>query len=125
MTPLTLSAAAPGVPAADAAKHRKLVDAAQQFEAMFLQEMLKPMNSLGASDGASDDDGSGAGGQNSTLTQFGTESVAKAIAKAGGLGIGRHIVAEVEQEHARHEARKNLEPALMVSHAAPIESVRR
>lgn len=92
-----------------AAKHRKLSDAAQQFEAVFLQEMLKPMSGMSAdADGADGDDATG-GGENGTLTSFGTESVAKAIAAAGGLGIARHIVAAVECEQASHEDKKILQ----------------
>lgn len=84
------------------AKHRKLVDAAQQFEAVFLQEMLKPMNLTGA-------EGSDGEAQNSTMTSFGTESVAKAIASAGGFGVARHIVQAVEGEQHHHEAARKVQ----------------
>jgi Rod binding domain-containing protein len=107
MTALTLAGA--GAPADQAAlKHHKLVDAAQQFEAVFLNEMLKPMNAS-SQIGGDDDSGSGQGG---TLQQFGTEAMAKAIASAGGMGIARHVVAEVEQQQARREPEKNSQTGL-------------
>ncbi|MGD0798354.1 MAG: hypothetical protein ABR910_11580 [Acidobacteriaceae bacterium] len=83
-------------------QHKKLVDAAQQFEGMLLQEMLKPMKEHGFCEG--DEDGSGdkeeGGGFGDTLSGFGTESVATAIAKGGGLGIAKKVVEEVEGEKA-------------------------
>jgi len=109
-----------GTNTADAAQHRKLVDAAQQFEAMFLQELLKPMT---AADKDGDvDDGQGDSG---TLQSFGTESLAKSISSAGGLGIARSVVAEIDRQHANHEPQKNSETELKSSPDAPIESLRR
>ena len=105
-----VGAVAEADPAA-AAKHRKLVDAAQQFEAVFLQQMLKPMSGV---DGQEDDSGSGESGQNGTLTSFGTEAVSKAIAAAGGFGVARHIVAQVEGEQLRHEGQKNSQTTLKI-----------
>jgi len=83
--------------------HRKLTDAAQQFEGMMLQEMLKPMKEHGFCQEESEDDndnkdeGSGFG---DTLSSFGTEAVATAIAKGGGLGIAKCVVEQVEGEKA-------------------------
>jgi peptidoglycan hydrolase FlgJ len=72
----------------------KLSDAAQQFEAMLLQEMLKPMRS---SDGGWGRDEK-ADSASDTMSTFGTETVAKAISKGGGLGIARQVVAKVSAE---------------------------
>jgi peptidoglycan hydrolase FlgJ len=89
---------------AGSADHRKLTDAAQQFEGMLLQEMLKPMKEHGfcQEEGESDDkeEGSGFG---DTLTSFGTEAVATAIAKGGGLGIAKQVVQQVERERSSHD----------------------
>jgi flagellar protein FlgJ len=128
MTPLlpaTMQAAtsSAGATVQDAAQHRKLVDAAHQFEAMFLQEMLKPMNSLGRSDGADED--AGDQGEDGTLQSMGTESMARAIAQAGGFGVARHIVAEVEREHDQREATEKNQTTLKSSAGSPIQSVRR
>src|SRR5215470_5390906 len=84
--------------------HSKLADAAQQFEAMLLQELLKPMRTEDGgwgdeekSDSASD-----------TITSFGTEAVAKAISQNGGLGIARQVVRQVSEEHEKlKEERKS------------------
>jgi flagellar protein FlgJ len=100
---MTLPVAAPAaaVPAVATAEHRKLVDAAQQFEGMLLQEMLKPMKEHGFCEGDGDqgDDGNG-GGFADTLNSYGTEAMATAIAKSGGLGIARRVVTQVEREKA-------------------------
>lgn len=95
----------------DAAQHRKLVDAAQQFEGMLLQEMLKGMQS--GKDELGSGDGSGKGGDDSsgddsgdTLRSFGTEAVARAIAKGGGVGIARQVVRKVEIEHTQSTEKK-------------------
>jgi flagellar protein FlgJ len=86
--------------------HRKLKDAAQQFEGMLLQEMLKPMKEHGfcEEDGEEDnkEEGSSFGGD--TLSSFGTEAVATAIAKGGGLGIAKRVVEQVEGEKAVRDA---------------------
>lgn len=82
--------------------HRKLTDAAQQFEGMLLQEMLKPLRGHGFCQGdeqtATEEDSGG-----DTLASFGTEVMATAIAKAGGLGIAQRVVAQVEGEKISHE----------------------
>ena len=78
-----------------AAQHRKLTDAAQQFEGMLLQELLKPMKEHGFCEG---DGGGQGGGFADTLSSFGTEAVATAIAKGGGLGIAKRVVSQVEGE---------------------------
>jgi peptidoglycan hydrolase FlgJ len=78
--------------------HRKLTDAAQQFEGMLLQEMLKPMREHGFAQQDSDDpSGSDCGGSD-TLSSFGTEAMSTAIARGGGLGIAKRIVTQVEAE---------------------------
>lgn len=94
----------PGTPAA--AAHRKLVDAAQQFEGMLLQEMLKPMKEHGFCQQQAKDDGDGketGSGFGETLNSFGTETLATAIAKGGGLGIAQRVVEQVEGERALHQ----------------------
>ena len=93
----------------DALQHRKLTDAAQQFEGMFLQQMLKPMSNMSKEDASATDDGDDQVGDTSTYQSLGVESLARAISAAGGLGIARNIVASVEKEsHGKLEAKKNL-----------------
>jgi flagellar protein FlgJ len=89
--------------AAEVQKQAKLVDAAQQFEATMLQELLKPMQHGQSSWGGeekSDDTGS------DTLSSFGTEAIAKAISKGGGFGIAKQIVSKVTLEHQRTSEKK-------------------
>ena len=87
------SASASGATGKD---HAKLVDAAQQFEAMLLQQMLKPFEKADSGFGEQSEDGGG--DSSSTLGSFGTEAVAKAISKGGGLGIARQIISKVSEE---------------------------
>jgi flagellar protein FlgJ len=83
-------------------KQAKLADAAQQFEATMLQELLKPMQhgqdnwggEVKSDDSASD-----------TISSFGTEAIAKAISK-GGFGIAKQIVAKVTLQNHRYSERK-------------------
>lgn len=86
------------------AKQAKLVQAAQQFEGMLLQEMLKPMRSGQDSwggDGSSGDGSDSYDGSMDTISSFGTEAVATAIAKGGGFGIAKQVIRQVTLEHQR------------------------
>jgi len=86
-------------------KQAKLIDAAQQFEATMLQELLKPMQHGQSSWGGeekSDDTAS------DTISSFGTEAIAKAISKGGGFGIAKQIVSKVTLEHLRNSEKKIL-----------------
>jgi flagellar protein FlgJ len=87
-------------------RQAKLVEAAQQFEATMLQELLKPMQhgqdswggELKTDDSTSD-----------TISSFGSEAVAKAISKGGGFGIAKQIISKVTLEHQRN-SEKNVTP---------------
>lgn len=85
-------------------RRAKLVDAAEQFEATMLQELLKPMqhgqNSWGGEE-KSDDSAS------DTISSFATEAVAKAISKGGGFGIAKQLVSKVTLEHQRNSQKKS------------------
>ncbi len=83
-------------PIAESQKQAKLVDAAQQFEATMLQELLKPMQHGQSSWG---DEETSEDSASDTISSFGTEAIAKAISKGGGFGIARRVVAQVNQEH--------------------------
>jgi peptidoglycan hydrolase FlgJ len=86
-----------GQPAAgiEGQKHAKLVDAAQQFEATMLQELLKPMQHRQDSWGG---EAKGDDSASDTISSFGTEAIAKAISKGGGFGIAKQIVSKVTLE---------------------------
>jgi Rod binding domain-containing protein len=91
----------------DVRTRAKLTDAAQQFEGMLLQEMLKPLRS-------GKEDGMGTGEEDSdsgtdTINSFGVEAVAKAISRSGGLGIARQVLEQVTGEQKRVESHKSRE----------------
>jgi Rod binding domain-containing protein len=91
-------------PGLDVQKQAKLVDAAQQFEAMMLQEMLKPMR--GGKDSWDGDDKSDNDSASDTIRSFGTEAFAKAISKGGGFGIAKQVVSQVKLEHQKNSEKK-------------------
>jgi flagellar protein FlgJ len=90
--------------AIEAQKQAKLVDAAQQFEATMLQELLKPMQHGQDSWGGEEKSDDSAG---DTISSFGTEAVAKAISKGGGFGIAKQIISKVTLEHQRNTEKKH------------------
>lgn len=100
---ITAQPAPQSATAAETQKQAKLTDAAQQFEARLMQEMLKPMRAGQDSWGGEEknDDPSA-----DTISSFGTEAVAKAIAKGGGLGIAKQVVRQVTLEHQRNAEKK-------------------
>jgi len=83
-------------PIAESQRQAKLVDAAQQFEATMLQELLKPMQHGQSSWG---DEEKSEDSASDTISSFGTEAIAKAISKGGGFGIARRVVEQVTLEH--------------------------
>jgi Rod binding domain-containing protein len=67
----------------------RLVNAAHEFEAQLMSELLKPMNK--ALSANPDDDDSDSGSTNA-MGAYATEALARAISNQGGLGIADHIV---------------------------------
>ncbi len=90
---------------ASVARHARLTHAAQEFEASLMQEMLKPMRSKDAlfADGET---GSGSDGESDggVLQSFGTQAMAEAMAKQGGMGIAKQVVRQVERQYASEPA---------------------
>ena len=91
--------------ATDLQKRAKLVDAAQQFEATMLQELLKPLQHGQSNWGGEESSGDRA---SDTISSFGTEAIAKAISKGGGFGIAKQIVSKVTLENPRDSKNKSL-----------------
>jgi flagellar protein FlgJ len=87
-------------------KHAKLVEAAQQFEASMLQELLKPMQHRQSSwgDEEKNDDSS-----TDPIGSIGTEAIAQAISKGGGFGIAKQIISKVTLEHSQNSEKKTSE----------------
>jgi len=92
--------ATPGADALAMQRHLKLQDAAEKFEGMMLQELLKPLQEsqdsgftgLGSGFGTGEDDRDDT---LDTISSFGTEAVANAIAKHGGLGIAKQVMRQI------------------------------
>lgn len=77
-------------PAAPGAGDAKLKAVAEQFEGMVLSELLAPMFE------ALDTDGLGGGGSGERMFRpMLVERYAQAMAKAGGLGVGNSVLAEL------------------------------
>jgi len=87
----------------DVQRHAKLADAAEQFEAAMLQELLKPMQH-GQSDWGGEEKSDDAALD--TISGFGTEAIAKAISKGGGFGIAKQIVSKVTLERQQISEKK-------------------
>jgi Rod binding domain-containing protein len=77
---------------------------------MLLEQLLKPMQKAQGG-GLEDDDSQGSqddgdwGGDPSldTMSSYGTEALADAIAKGGGLGIARTVLREVSKMDAKKQ----------------------
>jgi Rod binding domain-containing protein len=70
----------------------KLVNAAHEFEAQMMKELLKPMTSSDGLEGEDDNSASGSGG---ALEEFASEAFAQALSKQGGFGIATSIIREL------------------------------
>lgn len=86
-------------------KLARLTDAAQRFEGMMMQELLKPLedNQSGGMWGGEDDPDRDS--SLDTMSSYGTEAVANALAAHGGMGIAKQVVAQVtrlDQQMHRH-----------------------
>lgn len=78
----------------------KLERAAHEFEACFIQELLKPMREQADLSGSDQDSDSGSGSEDA-LRSFGMESIARSISERGGLGIARLVLQKLSPlEHS-------------------------
>jgi len=75
----------------------RLVSAAHEFEAQMMKELLKPMTAGEGLDGE-DGESTGAG---STLKEFASEALGKALSERGGFGIANGIVRELSHSGNR------------------------
>ena len=82
----------PAAPAPPAAKPKNITDAAAQFEAMLLQQMLRSTRESMASE--SGDSGGG------TMRDYAEQNLSQMLAQNGGLGIGSMIARGLQQHQA-------------------------
>lgn len=91
----------------------QLVKAANDFEANFLGELLKPMREnplFGDGSGLGGDSlgSDGPGGAMGTIGNLASEAFAQAIAKQGGLGIAKQVLAELAPVEAANSLKAGL-----------------
>ena len=89
-----LAAAGPGKQPENPSKIR---DAATQFEALLLTQMLR---SARAGDAPAESMGGG-DGSGSSLVELGEQQVAQALASSGGLGIAKIVIAGLDSHANR------------------------
>ncbi len=90
--------AGPAAGTTDAQQQAKLVKGAHEFEAMLLNEFLKPLK-FGHAESTEEGADETGGGQSDTICGFATEAMSKAIADHGGFGLAKQIVRQVTAEH--------------------------
>lgn len=110
------TAAAAG--ASNPQRHARLVAAAQQFEGMMLEQMLKPLQRSQDAGFGQDPDGDRDGSLD-TMSSYGTEAVANSIARSGGLGIARRIVADVSRIDARTQVQTQSQTRVQAQNLNP------
>jgi Rod binding domain-containing protein len=93
-----------------------MVQAAHEFEAQLMKELLRPMTESGSLTG--DDDGAGCGGAG-TLGEFASESLAGALSARGGFGIANRILGEVSHsdtssKHSQVIGKYNIDTGISV-----------
>lgn len=76
----------------------RLVQAAHEFEAQMMKELLKPMTGGIGMDG--DESESGSSG---ALADFATEALGQSLSKSGGLGIAASILRSLSQYETTSE----------------------
>ncbi|HSP67238.1 MAG TPA: hypothetical protein VLN48_05900 [Bryobacteraceae bacterium] len=99
MTLPPLSSAIPGVPGLKDSPE-KIKDAASQFEALLMGQIMKA---------AHEEKGDGWGGDDTdnasaTAMDFANDYFARALASTGGLGLSKMIVEGLSRQNARHSS---------------------
>jgi peptidoglycan hydrolase FlgJ len=84
----------------------RLEKASHEFEASMLQQLLKPMQQQSGlfKDEGEDDDSSDS---ESSLREYGTEVMARALSERGGLGISKMVLTKLAPIEAAQERQKS------------------
>ena len=78
----------------DSGRSSRLTEAAHEFEAQMMKELLKPLTS---EMGVDDENDPGLGPRN-VLVDFASESLGRALSRQGGLGIANEILKSASQD---------------------------
>ena len=78
----------------------RLVQAAHEFEAQMMKELLNPMTGKDALTGE-DDDSSPDAGATSALGEFASQALGQALSRAGGFGIASRILQDLSHSGKR------------------------
>lgn len=79
----------------------RLVNAAHEFEAQMMKELVRPMTRF------DNEDGLGSGG---ALTDFAGDALAQSLSRAGGFGIAEAIVAHLSRIEESNQRFAETEP---------------
>jgi Rod binding domain-containing protein len=83
----------------------RLVNAAHEFEAQMMKELMKPLTK-GAAPGDTDDDDDDSGfGSAGALGEFASEAMARALSDQGGFGIAEKIIGQLSQRESDENSR--------------------
>jgi flagellar protein FlgJ len=93
----------------------QLRQAANGFEASFLQELLKPMSEDAMFGGANSD----STGSMGTVSSMAAQALADGIAKDGGLGIAKRVLAELAPVEAKQSGNTGLASGTKCGGCAP------
>jgi Rod binding domain-containing protein len=86
----------------------RLQQASHEFEASMLQQLLKPMEKdPGMYQDSDNDDDDGGADSNSSLREYGTEVMARALSERGGLGISKMVLTKLAPVEAAQEKHKS------------------
>jgi len=91
---------------AQSASNPKLVNAAHEFEAQLMKELMKPLTS-GAAPGDDGDDEDTDTGSTGALGEFASEALARALSEQGGFGIADKILGQLAQREATSSVSAN------------------
>jgi Rod binding domain-containing protein len=83
---------------ATAAPSPRVINAAHEFEAQMMKELLKPLTE---NDGLTGEEDAGLGSAGA-LGEFASEALGRAISDQGGLGIASHIVQNLSDRCEGH-----------------------
>jgi Rod binding domain-containing protein len=99
------------------APQQRLIQAAHEFEAQLMKELLHPLTKL--EDGDNSDAGSG-----SALADFAAEALGKSLSTRGGLGIATSIVHSLSGNESASRSASNRENTSAFSTASAVVPVK-